>query len=145
MDTDYAIDLEAVFEVIDSADVIIFRFVTIPQRLLFDGRHNDAEGPFLKTVPRATSLEERFKALKQLRPRFKIPEKISAIWWPKYMHSLQDSGVWERLLGRLTREGYPRLADAAEEVMRELCQRERVEILNAITGTGYHTLWERKA
>ncbi len=145
MDTDYAIDLEAVFEVIDSADVIIFRFVTIPQRLLLDARHTEAEGPFLKTVPRATSLEERFKALKQLRPHFKIPEKISAIWWPKYMHSLRDSGVWERLLGRLTREGYPRLADAAEEVMRELCQRERAEILNAITGSGYHTLWERKA
>src|SRR3989337_687943 len=141
MDTDYAIDLGAVFEVIDGAEVIIFRFVTIPQRLLFDARHTDVEGPLLRTVPRATSLEERFKALKQLRPRFKIPEKISAIWWPKYMHSLRDSGVWERLLGRLTREGYPRLADAAEEVMRELCQRERAEILNAITGTGYHTLW----
>ena len=145
MDTDYAIDLGAVFEVIDNAEVIIFRFVTIPQRLLFDARHSDAEGPLLKTIPRAASLEERFRALKQLRPRFKIPERITAIWWPKYVRSLQESSVWGHIQRRMTQEGYPQLADAAEEVLRELCQRERAETLNAITGAGYHTLWERKA
>src|SRR3989304_3520131 len=118
MDTDYAIDLGAVFEVIDGAEVIIFRFVTIPQRLLFDARHTDVEGPLLRTVPRATSLEERFKALKQLRPRVKIPERITAIWWPKYIHSLEDSGVWRRIQRRMAQAGYPRLADAAEEVLR---------------------------
>src|SRR3989337_1037735 len=118
MDTDYAIDLGAVFEVIDNAEVIICRFVTVPQRLLFDARHTDVEGPFLRTVPRAISLEERFKALKQLRPRFKIPERISAIWWPKYMHSLRDSGVWERLLGRLAPGGYTRPAQDAGGGMR---------------------------
>ena len=145
MDTDYAIDLGAVFEVIDNAEVIIFRFVTIPQRLLFDARHTDVEGPLLRTVPRATSLEERFKTLKQLRPRFKIPERITAIWWPKYIRSLEDSGVWQRIQRRMAQAGYPRLADAAEEVLRELCLLERAEIFNAITGAGYHTLWERKA
>lgn len=145
MDTDYPIDLGAVFQVIDTAEVIIFRFVTIPQRLLFDARHSDAEGPFLKPVPRATSLEERFKALKQLRPRFRIPERITAIWWPKYVHSLEACGVWQRIQRRMAQEGYPRLADAAQEVMRELCLRERAETYNAITGVGYHTLWERRA
>lgn len=63
METDYAIDLGAVFQVIDNAEVIIFRFVAIPQRLLLDARHTEMEGPLLKAVPRATSLEERFKAL----------------------------------------------------------------------------------
>ncbi len=145
MDTDYAIDLGAVFEVIDSAEVIIFRFVTLPQRLLFDARHSDTEGPLLTTVPRAASLEERFKALKQLRPAFKVPERVTAIWWPKYIHSLEENGVWQRLQRRMAQEGYPRLADAAADVLQELCKRERAEIFNAVTGTGYHTLWERKA
>ena len=145
MDTDYAIDLGAVFEVIDTAEVIIFRFVTVPQRLLFDARHSESDGPLLRTVPRANSLEERFKALKQLRPRFKVPEKISAIWWPKYIHSLQTCGVWERIMRRMAQDGYPGLAGGADDVLRELCQRERGEIFNAITGTGYHTLWEHRA
>lgn len=143
MDTDYAIDLEAIFAVIERAEVIIFRFVTIPQRLLFDGRYSESESPLLKVVPRATSLQERFKAIKQLRPRFRLPEKITAIWWPKYVHSLAECGVWERILRRIGASGFPQAAEEAQEVLRELQQRERAELLNAITGAGYYSLWER--
>ncbi len=142
MDTDYGIDLGSIFDVIDNAEVITFRFVTVHQRLLFDARHNEMEGPLLKLVPRATSLEERFKAIKQLRPRFRLPERITAIWWPKYAHSLVDSGVWDRILRRIGAAGYPQIADRAEETLRDLFQQERAEIYNAITGSGYHTLWQ---
>ena len=143
MDTEYLVDLGAVFEVIDSADVMIFRFVTVPQRLLFDARHTDADGPLLKLVPRAQSLEERFKTLKQLRPRLRVPDRITAIWWPRYARTLYDSGVWNRIQRRMSHDGYRRLADAAAAVLRELCQWERAEMYNAITGTGYHSLWQR--
>jgi len=145
MDSDYGIDFNAIWEVIDSAEVITFRFVTVPQRLLFDGRHSEMDGPLLKIVPRAGSLEERFKAIKQLRPRFKLPEKITAIWWPRYIHSLVDCGVWERILERIRRSGFPQLAEEHEATLRELIQRERAETMNAIVGTGYHTLWQRSA
>ncbi len=145
MDTDYAIDLEAIFEIIAKAEVITFRFVTVSPRLLFDTRHTESDSPLLTTIPRATSLEHRFRALKQLRPRFKVPERITAIWWPKYASSLKNSGVFERIQRRLSEEGYPQLADSAEAVLRDLCQQEHVETQNAITGTGYHALWERKA
>lgn len=143
MDSDYGIDFDAIFEVIDHAEVITIRFVTAPHRLLFDTRHTEVEGPLLKLVPRATSLEERFKAIKQLRPRFKLPEKITAIWWPRYVHSLVDCGVWDRIVKRVCNSGFPQQAEACEEVLRELLQRERAEILNAITGAGYHTVWQR--
>ena len=43
MDIDSPLDLRAVFEVIDSAEVITLRFVTLPHRLLFDTRHNEME------------------------------------------------------------------------------------------------------
>ncbi len=145
MDTDYAIDLGAVFDVIDNAEVITFRFVTVQQRLLFDTRHSETDGPILKLVPRAGSLAERFKAIKQLRPRFKLPDKITAVWWPKYVHSLVDTGVWERVVRRIDQAGYPQAAVEAEETLRELVQRERAEMYNAITGNGYHTLWQRPA
>jgi hypothetical protein len=143
MDTDYPIDLGAVFDVIDCAEVITFRFVTIPQRLLFDTRHNEMEGPLLKLMPRAASLEERFRAIKRLRPRFRPPEKISAIWWPKYVHSLADCGAWGRILGRIGSCGYPQIADRGAEVLREMERREQAEMYSAITGAGYHALWER--
>lgn len=145
MDSDYGIDFDAIWEVIDTAEVITFRFVTIPHRLLFDSRHTEMEGPLLKIVPRATSLEERFKAIKQLRPRFKLPEKITAIWWPRYIQSLVDCGVWERILERIRKSGFPQLAEQCEGTLRELKQRERAETLNAITGAGYHSLWQRTA
>lgn len=143
MDTDYGIDFDAILQVIDSAEVITFRFVTVPQRLLFDTRHSRSEGPLLKLVPRANSLEERFQALKQLRPRFKLPEKVTAIWWPLYIHSLVDSGVWDRLTKRLCDSGFSQASEQSREVLRELAQQERTEIFNAITGNAYHTLWER--
>lgn len=143
MDTDYGIDFDAIFQVIDSAEVITFRFVTVPQRLLFDTRHSRSEGPLLKLVPRANSLEERFQVLKQLRPRFKLPEKVTAIWWPLYIHSLVDSGVWDRLTKRLCDSGFPQAAEQSREVLRELAQQERTEVFNAIVGNGYHTFWER--
>ena len=142
MDTDNPIDLRAVFEVIDSAEVITFRFVTIPHRLLFDTRHNEMEGPLLALVPRAASLEERVKAIRQMRPRFRIPEKISAVWWPKYVHSLEDCGAWERILKRIGACGYPQIADRAGDVLRQMYRRERAEMYNAITGAGYYSLWE---
>ena len=142
MDTDNPIDLRAVFEVIDSAEVITFRFVTMPQRLLFDTRHNEMEGPLLALVPRAASLEERVKAIRKLRPRFRVPEKISAVWWPKYVHTLEDRGAWDRILRRIGACGYPQVADRAAAVLREMHKRERAELRNAITGAGYYTLWE---
>lgn len=141
MDTDYGIDLEAIFEVIASAEVITFRFVTVPQRLLFDTRHTELEGPLLRLVPQAASFEERFKAIKRLRPRFKLPEKITGIWWPRYVRSLADTGVWERLCARIRSSPFPQAADQCQEVWRELIQREQAEIINAVTGKGYHTVW----
>ena len=58
-----------------------------------DNRHNDVDGPMITLVPRASSVEERFKSLKMLRPRFKLPNKISAIWWPRYIASLEETSL----------------------------------------------------
>ena len=143
MDMGNPVDLRAVFGVIDSEEVMIFRFVTIPQGLLFDARHNEMEGPLLRLVSRVNTLEERFKAIRKLRPRFRLPEKVVAVPWPKYVHSLEDCGAWERILRRIGSCGYPKIADRAVDVLRDMEMRERAEMLNAITGAGYHSLWER--
>lgn len=143
MDTENPLDLSAVFEAIDSADVIIFRFVTIPQRLLFDSRHSEREGPILRLVPGTTSLPERMKAIKQARPRFRLPDKVTSIWWPRYVRSFAGSGAWQRILERIEDSGHPLSSDEAASVLREMEAREKVEALNAIIGAGYHSLWSR--
>jgi hypothetical protein len=143
MDNDFAIDIEAIFEVIDKADVITIRFLILPERLLIDTRRSESEGPLIKAVPRAASLEERFKSIKQLRPRFRLPEKITAIWWPKHVQELVTCGVWDRIVQRLTNAGFPQAAEHCQEILEELVRQEEQETINAIAGKDYQCLWER--
>jgi hypothetical protein len=101
MDNDFFLDYDEIIRTIRSADVVTLRFVIINQRLLIDNRSSEIDPPLVKVVPRATSVEERFRSLKQLRPRFRLPEKISAIWWPKSIKSLVDHGVWDAIVQRI--------------------------------------------
>ncbi len=143
MDNDFAIDIDAIFEVIDKADIMTVRFLILPQRLFIDARHSETEGPLIKLVPRADSLEERFKSIKQLRPRFRLPEKITAIWWPKHVRELVTCGAWDRLVQRLASSGFSQTVEQCREVLDELVRQEKQEVLNAIAGEGYHCVWER--
>lgn len=142
MDNDYGLDISEIIRTINSADVMTFRFLIISQRLLIDMRTNDRDGPMLTLVPRATSVEERFRGVKQLRPSFEAPENIISIWWPRYARGLSTSGVWDALLHRIVTLGFPGVAERAAEVLKEVCTLERAEVRNAISGKGYHTVWE---
>jgi hypothetical protein len=144
MDNDFVIDLDAILEAVEKADVITIRFLIVPHRLLIDARHSEREGPLVKLVPRARSLEERFKAIKQLRPRFRLPDKISAVWWPKRVESLVSAGIWGRILQRFSDSGFPEAAEECQRVLDDLICQERAEIRNAVSGTGYQSLWQRE-
>ena len=141
MDNDYILDLNEIIETVRSADVLTFRFVIVSQRLLVDGRHTEIDPPLVKLVPAAASAEERFRSLKRLRPRFKLPQKITSIWWPRYVNSLVDSGVWNALVERLA-GGFPEAVQRCEEVLQELRDLEKAEARSAILGEGYQTLWQ---
>jgi hypothetical protein len=142
MDNDYILDLNEIIETVRSADVLTFRFVIVSQRLLVDGRHTEIDPPLVKLVPAAASAEERFRSLKRLRPRFKLPQKITSIWWPRYVGSLVDSGVWNALVERLAGGGFHEAVQRCEEVLQELKDLERAEARSAILGEGYQTLWQ---
>jgi hypothetical protein len=142
MDNDYILDLNEIIETVRSADVLTFRFVIVSQRLLVDGRHTEIDPPLVKLVPAAASAEERFRSLKRLRPRFKLPEKITSIWWPRYVNSLVDSGVWNALVERLAGGGFSEAVQRCEETLQELRDLEKAEMRSAILGEGYQTLWQ---
>lgn len=143
MDNDYPVDVDEMLRVIAGAEVLVFRFVLVTQRLLIDPRSNEHDGPLIKLVPPARSAEDRFRSLRQLRPRFPHPDKIIAIHWPKFVDRLVASGVWASMSERLLAPGFPGTQQALDEALVQLRRLERRAIEDAITGTGYETIWQQ--
>ncbi len=141
---DYGLDLDEVSRVIDAADVLVVRFAILDKRLLIDARTGDQEGPLIAIVPKANSVEERFKALKKMRPRLPLPEKIMSFMWPRQLETFRASGLWDKIEARMVSLGGEQMIDACKKVIEELEREEKAEVVSAIRGgEGYQSLWER--
>jgi hypothetical protein len=141
---DYGLDLDEVTRVIDSAEVLVVRFAILDKRLLIDTRTDDNDGPLIAIVPRAQSVEDRFKSLKKLRPRFPLPERIMSFMWPRHIETMKNAGVWDKIESRLISLGGEPMVDQCRVVYQDLAHQERLEVLSAIRGgEGYQSLWER--
>jgi hypothetical protein len=143
MDNDYVLNLDDILRTVETADVIRLRFQLLDKRLVIDNRTSEVEGPMVKLVNRAGSSEESFRNLKRMRPRFPLPEKMTAIFWPKYANTLRSTGVWSAVMRRIEATGFDDSVRQADEVMQEMLQMERREIRNAIYGEGFQTVWQR--
>jgi hypothetical protein len=143
MDNDYQIDVDEIVQTILSADVITIRFYLFDKRVLIDNRTNEIDGPMVKVVDRVGSAEERFRSLRRLRPRFRLPERLTAIWWPKYVETLETTGIWQALVHRMAESGFPDSVRECRRVLQELRVLERKELRDAITGENYQTKWSR--
>lgn len=143
MDNDYALNLDDILRTIETAEVVRIRFLLLDKRLLIDNRCNEFEGPLIKMVSRAGSSDESFRNLKRMRPRFPLPDKMTAIWWPKYVNTLCTTGVWPAVVKRIAGTGFTDSVRQCEDVLRELIGLERQEIRNAISGEGFQTIWQR--
>ena len=143
MDNDYVLNLDEILKTIETAEVVRIRFLLLDKRLLIDNRSNEFEGPFVKLVPRSGSSEESFRNLKRLRPRFPLPDKMTAIWWPKYVSALYSTGVWQAVVKRVADSGFTDSVRQCDDILRELLALERQEIRNAISGEGFQTIWAR--
>ncbi len=145
MSEEFGVDLDQVFRAIDSAEVLVVRFHLIDKRLLVDFRTSKSSGPIIKIVPRAESIEDRFRSIKRLRPELPIPERLPAFQWPRSVAVLLASGVWQRLVDRISALGDDETTEACGRAMEELVALERTEVVGAIRGADhYQTLWERQ-
>jgi hypothetical protein len=144
MDNDYVLNLDDILHTIETADVVRIRFLLLEKRLLIDNRYNEFEGPLIRLVNRSGSSEESFRNLKRMRPRFPLPDKMTAIWWPKYVNTLSTSGVWAAIVARISNSNFTDAIAQCDEVLRELRQLERQEVRNAISGEGFQTIWQRQ-
>ena len=145
MDNDYILNLDDILRTIETAEVVRIRFGLLDKRLLIDNRYNEFEGPMVKVVNRSGSSEESFRSLKRMRPRFPLPEKMTAIMWPKYVSTLQSTGIWNAIVSRVASTGHDESARQCDDVLRELLTLEKQEIRNAISGEGFQTVWQRTA
>jgi hypothetical protein len=142
MSTEFGIDLDEVRRVIDAADVLVVRFTVTDRRLLIDTRTNDTDGPMIRVVPPVTSAQERFKALKILRPRFRSPDRILTFHWPRHARALVECGLWDHIARRMTSVGGDALTPQCDEALRELLAAERAVEAAAIRGAeGFKTIW----
>lgn len=145
MENEYGADLREIFQVIDSAEVLVVRFAVIERRLLIDARTSPEEGPLIQMVPPVSSAEERFQYLRQIRPSLRLPERIFTFMWPRQVAGLQASGVWGRIVERMVKAGGPAMEEHCRAVLEELAAEERAQMVAAVRGgPGFKSLWERR-
>ena len=93
MDAEFDVNLAALREVIDEADVFVVRFDRIDQRLLVDARQNDAGEVFIQVVPPVNSGRERYRFLEKARPGMSPPEQITVFQWKQSVQVLKNLGL----------------------------------------------------
>jgi hypothetical protein len=143
VDNDFSVDLRDISTTIASSDVLVLRFVAVGQRLLLDFRVTELDGPLIRVVDPVKSVEERYRDLRRLRPRLNNPDKIVAIWWPRFVSSLSTTGVWDEVMRRVADSGFTEAVRRAEDTLAELVALEQAQHRAAITGDGFKTLWSR--
>lgn len=144
MDGNFHLNIREVLSSIDRAEVISMYFPLFRKALLIDVRCDNEEGPLIQVVPMVNSIEDRYRSLRRLRPRFSRPEGITVIPWPKYVSSLETLGIWEHIVKRLVDAGYREVIQQCHQCLAELHKHEERETTRAIVGEHYHTLWEKK-
>ena len=145
LDSGIELDLERVVQNIDEADVISIYFPLLGKSLILDTRRNEHAGPMISLVPIVADDNERYRSLLDLRPHFPCPESLSTIPWTSRIASLMRLGVWDHVVARL-RSVAP--DPCAFEVMAQTClcelqELELRELLRAVSGDEYRTLWPR--
>ncbi|GAB4329965.1 MAG: hypothetical protein Kow0010_14700 [Dehalococcoidia bacterium] len=143
MDNDFSVDIDEIAATLQTSDVVTIRFVTVGERLLLDFRATEVEGPLVRVVEPVRTAGERYASLKRLRPRFAVPERIVAVWWPRFVPSLRSTGVWEGVRMRIAEAERPECLEEAEAALRELMALERANVRNAVLGFGFRTMWQR--
>ncbi len=144
MDGDFQVDITEIARNIETGEIISIYFPLLRKALLVDTRCDVENEPLVKLMPMVDSVEERFRSIRRLRPRFPRPESVTVIPWPKYVDSLLRLGIWDRLLTRLTASGYKNAVRACNQALDELRGLERLELARVITGENYHTLWRSR-
>jgi hypothetical protein len=141
MEGNFLFDIDQVLQNVSDAEVMSVFFPTFRRALIIDTRSNESAGPFVRLMPMARSPQDRMRSIRRLRPQFPRPANLTLIPWQRYVDSLVESGVWDQIVERVRQSGDEEAVGACNQALSDLRQLERDELVSAITGRNYHTIW----
>ena len=145
MDSDLEQDLHEVMKKIDDAEVVSLFFPTLRKAVVIDTRSNEIDGPMIRIMPMVASPQERVRSITKLRSEFPRVKNLTLIPWPRYVDSLANLGLWDRVVKRLKDTGYEEAVSTCQEVLEELRRLEKVELASVVRGENFHTIWSARA
>jgi len=146
LDNIVEIDIDLIKQNIQEADVLTFFFPLLGKALVADMRLGDNSGPVVYLAPIAESYADRYLSVRRHRPDLANPESFSTIPWSNRVSSLESFGLWDVLISRLANldgNENTQLMDVANDNLKKLKSIESIEVLRAITGDTYKTLWTK--
>lgn len=134
------IDLEALNQLLQQADVLAIGFTLFPERIIIDTRANDRQGQLAAMVEPVANLQDRYLWLGRHRGAFGAPEAFSFFVWPQTVRGLIDRGVLGPLRARLEHDALAQLDLALDDA----ASRERNAMASAVRGDeSWPAIWQR--
>jgi hypothetical protein len=128
---------------IDEADVISLFFPLLRRALVIDARTTPDHPPLISLMPQVSSVEERIEMIEAQRPGLGKVRAVLAVPWIRPVRELQERGVVQVLVERLSSTGMP--PDMArkrlENAFSRLWKIEQLAFGSMIRGEGYETIW----
>jgi len=141
MDDDLIDDLADAMNNIGGAEAMSVFFPILRKAVVIDMRSNEKKGPMVMISPMVGSPQERLRGIRRLRPEFPRLRSLTLIPWPRGVESLVGIGLWDLIVQRFRDAGQPGAVAACQEVLVELKRLENAELMAAVRGDSYHTLW----
>lgn len=141
MEGNFLFEIDEVLRNVQEAEVMSIFFPSFRKALIIDMRSNADDGPMVRLMPMANSPQDRVRSIRRLRPGFPRIQNLTLIPWQRYVESLVNLGVWEKIVSRIEASGDEKAIQACEDVLVELRRLEREEMVVAISGDNYQTIW----
>ncbi len=135
------VDLEALRERLENADLIVIGFHAFPERLLLDARSSPSEGPLVAVVAPVSSVQERYAWLGKHRGAFGMPDDFTFAMWPHSIALIREDDVLAPMGERMA--AVSNEADLAmSRALARLEVLERRSIREAVLGgPSWESLW----
>ena len=141
MEGNFLFEIDEVLRYVQEAEVMSIFFPSFRRALIIDTRSNTDDGPMVRLMPMASSPQDRVRSIRKLRPGFPRLQNLTLIPWQRYVDSLVNLGVWEKIVKRIEESGDPKAIQACDAALTELRRLERQELVAAISGDNYQAIW----
>ena len=135
------VDLDALRERLENADLIVIGFHAFAERLLLDARSSPTEGPLVAVVAPVASVQERYAWLGKHRVAFGLPDDFTFAMWPHSIALIREQDVLGPMGERMAAvSNEADLAMSRALARLEVLERRAVRAA-VLGGPGWESLW----